>query len=292
MLRGTLGDTAFTIALDGGMAAEIRDWLALRLPAAMPVHLSRIAGHALLMLTDLVIDKPAVAHDVNHIASGTWIFWPNRQILECILGEINPENNAVLRIGETATGLAGLREELGKIQRGEALTLTLAWAEPPPHPAEPALPVSNDEERRVVMALRSLRQALWAAEPTLVAELAARRGPMQPLGGLLLLEAIASRHQEALWHVFSRRDGLDRVSVASMLELLATSCADQIDGTLAPAGAPLAALTEACGLGVDMSGAALEATLVEAIGILGAIAHWADLRIPWPSLLRAMPADG
>lgn len=287
MLSGLLGDARFAIALDPSLDPEILDWLRRRLPMETIVHASRIAGNQFYVNTDLVIGAPKDGHNVNHIAAGTWIFWPNRQLLECIVGEINRENTPVIVVGSTAEGLDELLATSEAVKTGARVPLTLEWTQPPGRPPAPADRPAGLDERRALKALDDLCLSLWSAEPPFVAEIAARRGLMQPTGGIVMLEAIASRHQEALWHAFNRRDEFDRQALANAVDILATSFIEQIDQTLAPSALDFAPLLEICRLAEHFSERGVEHALTATIKVFGAVAHWSDLTINWPRLHHA-----
>jgi hypothetical protein len=281
MIIGKLDYSSFKIELSPTLNSDLRNALVAALPFSSPVHMSRVAGNMVYVCTPIVVDPPQQGEPINDIAAGTWIFWHDRQLLECITGPINPEDASVTIVGHTVEGLEDLIAVTKKIQQGERLALQLRAENEPPAPIPEVIARGSFDERRKLAELREIADQFWREKPQLVARIEGRTGMMQPGGSLLFLESIASRHQEALWHIYQGREEYDRQSLADAIDLLMKSFAEQSRQTLSLTGHPFDEIEEVGLLIEHFSSAGVGEAAKHLIQIVGAIAHWSDIGIPW-----------
>ena len=273
--------TELTIALDDRRAPRTAAALLASLPAVVDLHCAKIAGNHLFWHAPFVVPLEAAA-DVMAAAPGSLLYWPDRQFVELIYGELQAETASVNLLGMLVGDLAPLRalgERLRREQghrrfdaRLEAMAGAAPRATPPPLP-----PVAR---------LRCHRERMWAAEPAEVADLLARRGVMLPGGPLLMAESEARKLQEQLWLLLMHDAADDPTFAARAACRLLVGARSRLDGLcgLREAGAVLALAGRELAAHPDLAAPLLE----EAVLYAGRLAAWLDRRLPWHDLNLAV----
>lgn len=266
------------------------------LPARIDIHCAKIAGRHIFWHAPFIAPLEQ-AQDVLNLAPGTFLYWPERQFLELIYGELQAESAQVSVLGKLVGDVSWLRELGEHVTRWQGHELV--WAELTADPvSEPTAGTSlrlvdggaaqRELDSRHILderfsALRLARMAVWRSEPECIRALAGRRGIMLPFGPLSMAEGEFRKLQELLWRL-----GTPLASDIPVGER-GRHAAFLID----------AFLTRIVGLcGLDESGAVLQqaagllrdhpdmapAVLEEVVLYCGRMAAWLDLYIPWSTL--------
>jgi hypothetical protein len=270
------------IALSEAGAPRTAAKLLAALPARVDLHCAKIAGNHILWHAPFVEALEAAA-DVMTMGPGAFIYWPERQFLELIFGELQAETASVTVLGRMRGDVAPLRRIGERVAGGQGHRVV--WAditmEGEGRRCEPATQARASAPLR---ALREKRLVLWAGAPPEIDALMRRRGPMLPAGPLLMAESEARKLHEILWLALGESRADPGAAMAAVLAL--RGAASRLDGF--------------CGLH-DAGGTLLEAAaylesvpadarhvIEELILYAGRLAGWLDLRIPWRAVNEAV----
>lgn len=281
-LELTLDALHLTLRLDRPEPTRTRRALLAALPCPVDLHTARIAGRHLLWHAPFAVPLEA-AEAVTELPPGTFLYWPDRQLLELLYGPLQAERASVTVLGRldgpieplAALGARILLEQGRRPFRGR---LALVEGEPPAVP--PGAP-----DRPALAALRVAREALWTAPPAELDRLLARRGLILPAGPLLMAESEARKLQELLWALLplAQRDPASTGPAAATLLAQAEARLADLCGLVESArilGQGRAALA----VEPDLAAALLE----ELVLVAGRLAGWLDERIPWDALNHAV----
>ncbi|OBZ94804.1 hypothetical protein ADU59_13355 [Pararhizobium polonicum] len=267
------------IALATDLAPDAIGKLLASMPAVVDIHCAKIAGQHIFWHAPFLADVEK-ATDILTLPAGTFLYWPERQFLELIYGELQAEKAQVSVLGRLTGDIEWLRrlgrhvvEDHGKeIIRAELIptdeAMTLAIREP--EPASPGL-----------ATLRAARKAIWEKEPADVAVLLARSGMMLPYGPLAMAEGELRKLHELLWRLRGGTyySGTEKSEFAIFL---IDAFVARIDGFCGMVG---------CGVVLEGASNLLKdepqhqaAILDELVLYTGRAAAWLDLYIPWNSL--------
>jgi len=256
--------------------------LVAALPAALDIHCAKIAGKHIFWHAPVVadIEKPA---DILTLPAGTFLYWPERQFLELIYGELQAEKAQVSVLGRLTGDIGWLKDYGSKVveTHGQGLlkaeliagadTESLAIAEKPL--SSPPL-----------KALREKRKAMWTAPPEEMFVLMRRSGMMLPYGPLAMAEGELRKLHELIWRLRSDAYGVSGRLRGETACFLIDAFHARIDG--------FCGLHE-CGQVLESAKPLLadEALMDDAIEELvlytGRAAAWLDAFIPWNMLNAA-----
>jgi hypothetical protein len=268
------------------------------LPAKIDIHCAKIAGKHIFWHAPFVCDLES-ERDVVSLPAGTFLYWPERQFLELIYGELQAEKAKVSVLGQLRGDLEWLRQ-LGRelvAQQGHRVvwaSLTLDPDEPVPTDClYPETFLEAQVPGQPLAILRHASKTAWQEEPEYVAALLQRKGVMLPYGPLAMAEGEFRKLQELLWRLHEARRLENSAARTQTAVFLLDAFVSRIDGLcgLHESGAVLCAAADA-----------LRRNPVEAPEIIqdlilycGRIAAWLDLHIPWNALnesVRAAAAEG
>lgn len=277
------GETLGIALAEAGVPRTTAKLLAA-LPARVDLHCAKIAGNHILWHAPFVEGLEAAA-DVMTMGPGAFIYWPERQFLELIFGELQAEAASVTVLGRIEGDVAPLRRIGGRVAEGQGHRVV--WADiGVGGDARRPEPVPPTGASAPVRALREKRRALWAGAPPEVDALMERRGLMLPAGPLLMAESEARKLHEILWLVRAGSPVDSGAGLAAVLALrgaagrLAGFCGlDDAGATLLEAAAYLESAPEDAADVIE-----------ELILYAGRLAGWLDARIPWHAVNGAVLA--
>ncbi len=281
-VRFTFEATALTLEVDDEAAPRTAAAFLASLPATADLHCAKIAGNHLFWHAPFVVPLER-ASDVMTAPPGTLLYWPERQFLELIYGELQAETasvNVIGRVEGDVAPLCRLGERLATEQgrrpfdaRLELVAGTVAPLERVPLPA-------------ALEPLRAARERLWVEEPAEIRALLRRRGVMLPAGPLVMAESEARKLQEQLWLLLTRDAADDPAFAARSAMRLLEGARARIAGFcgLHSAGAVLDLAHEALRTQPEATALILEETILHA----GRLAAWLDRRLPWDGMNRAL----
>lgn len=277
------------------------------LPSRIDIHCAKIAGRHIFWHAPFIapLESP---QSVLNAGPGTFLYWPERQFLELIYGELQAESAQVTILGHL-TGpvdwLTRLGSDVTQYQGDRRFWATLSrGAVPEPRPA-PRLddcphahaarkahaqcnrPVIESGEQPDLLVLRDAGRAAWLQEPDCLRTLVARRGIMLPYGPLAMAEGEFRKLQELLWGLYSAmqtaREGIDAPAtghflIHAFLGRIVGLCGLEESGHILR----LAALL------LRTRPADAQTVLEETILYCGRMAAWLDLAIPWHRLNKAV----
>lgn len=268
---------AHEIELRPDLAPNTLAKLLASLPARLDIHCAKIAGQHIFWHAPFVAELES-SIDIMTLPAGTFLYWPERQFLELIYGELQAEKASVSVLGQLKGDLGWLKE-LGRnlvLSHGREIT----WASLDFAPGSHAVPAPEAPlEHPGLRALHSARKAAWAEEPADVQRLLARRGMMLPFGPLAMAEGELRKAHELLWRLWNGSSGLPAEQVPGVACFLLQAFIDRVDGFCAmhETGAVLHLIID---LLRDTS-APLTRVLEEAVLYTGRMAAWLDLYIAW-----------
>jgi len=274
-----LNDVAHEIELYPDLAPQTIGKLISNLPARLDIHCAKIAGQHIFWHAPVVTDIEK-AQDILTLPAGTFLYWPERQFLELIYGELQAEKAQVSVLGRL-TGDIGWLKEYGRHvveNHGHGLLRAeLLVGEGCDQLAIPEKPVSSPG----LMALRKARTEIWAAPPEEMFVLMRRSGMMLPYGPLAMAEGEFRKLHELLWRLRSETYGISTSGRESVVRFLIEAFNTRIDGfcALHECGK---VLDDARNLFSDPETAS--DALEELVLYTGRAAAWLDAFIPWHAL--------
>ncbi|MCB4769671.1 hypothetical protein LGR54_13725 [Ancylobacter sp. Lp-2] len=275
----TLDGASHEIELYPDLAPVTIGKLVASLPARLDIHCAKIAGQHIFWHAPVVadIEKPA---DILTLPAGTFLYWPERQFLELIYGELQAEKAQVSVLGRL-TGDIGWLKEYGRrvVERHgqEPLVAELSAA-------ADALPLALPEKDFAspgLIALREARKAIWQAPPEEIFVLLRREGMMLPYGPLAMAEGELRKLHELIWRLRREDYGIGLAERARVATFLIDAFNARIDG--------FCALHE-IGRVLDsarplLADPALVGDVIEELVLFtGRAAAWLDTYIPWNAL--------
>lgn len=278
----TLDGASHEIELYPDLAPVTIGKLVASLPATLDIHCAKIAGQHIFWHAPVVadIEKPA---DILTLPAGTFLYWPERQFLELIYGELQAEKAQVSVLGRLTGDIAWLKafgrrvvENHGQEPLTAGLTAgadALALAIPEKTYTAPGL-----------IALREARKAMWQAPPAEMRALLRRNGMMIPYGPLAMAEGELRKLHELVWRLRSPVYGIGAAERVRVATFLIDAFNARIDGfcALHETGK---VLDEAKALLAEPD---LVADVIEELVLFtGRAAAWLDTYIPWNALNEA-----
>lgn len=277
----TLDGVAHEIELYPEFAPVTIGKIIAHLPATLDIHCAKIAGQHIFWHAPVVadIEKPA---DILTLPAGTFLYWPERQFLELIYGDLQAEKAQVSVLGRLTGDIGWLKaygrrvvenhgqQPLRAELSADAAALALALPEKPF--ASPGL-----------NALRTARKAMWQAPPEEIFALLRRQGMMIPYGPLAMAEGELRKLHELIWRLRSVACGIGPGARAGVLAFLIDAFNARIDGFCA---------LHAIGKVLDDAKALLgeediDDLIEELVLFTGRAAAWLDTFIPWNALNEA-----
>lgn len=271
---------AHRVLLTDDYAPHTQRLLLASTPAEIDIHCAKIAGNHIFWHAPFVAPLEKVT-DIMTIPAGAFVYWPERQFLELIYGELQAETASVNLLGRVEGDVAWLRALGERVQHRQGHEI--AWARlewpgqpvtlpaPPPHP------------------LRAAREAVWRAMPAEVDTLLERRGVMLPYGPLAMAEGELRKLHELLWRLLAHwREGPEPHRVSSAVFLLEAVTA-RVAGFCHLTGAG-AVLEHGAALLQRGEAADVDTTLEELVLYTGRYAAWLDQCIPWQDLNETLLA--
>lgn len=271
-------DHEIELAVDLAPVA-IRKLLA-NIPAVIDIHCAKIAGQHIFWHAPFVADVEKAA-DILTLPAGTFLYWPERQFLEFIYGELQAEKAQVSVLGKLTGDIEWLRvmgqhvvadhgkqiitAELVPSEEAKALAINL--------PALSSPGVAN---------LRADRVAIWENQPADIATLLARTGMMIPYGPLAMAEGEFRKLHELLWRLQDGRGFYRGNEKAELICFLLQAFIARIDGFCGMVSCGHV-LEGAIAL-LKTEGQHVEEILEELVLYTGRAAAWLDLYIPWNEL--------
>jgi len=258
------------------------------LPARIDIHCAKIAGRHIFWHAPFIAPLEQ-GRDVTALPAGTFLYWPERQFLELIYGDLQAESAQVSVLGRLRGDVGWLRalgERVTRRQGHEVIWAELTAGQPGASKAaglQDARPEAAWPQDKRYAALRQARIAIWQSEPDCIKRLASRRGIMLPYGPLSMAEGEFRKLQELLWRLGSplavdippaERGRHAAFLIDAFLSRIVGLCGLHESG---------AVLEQAAALLRDHPDAA-PAVLEEAILYAGRMAAWLDLYIPWHTL--------
>lgn len=249
------------------------------LPARIDIHCAKIAGQHIFWHAPFLA-KLETAQDIMTLPAGTFLYWPERQFVELIYGELQAETAAVTVLGKLSGDIGWLRE-LGHdivVNHGHGIT----WAELKPGAGLGDLVSAGTQPALLpdeILPLRDARRAAWAAQPADVARLLARRGMMLPFGPLSMAEAELRKLHELLWRLWQDDRQYAPADKAQIAVFVLDAAIARVDGFCGMADTG-AVLREGAQL-LAQPGSPVDALLHELVLYAGRMAAWLDLHICW-----------
>lgn len=251
--------------------------LVAMLPMRIDIHCAKIAGPHIFWHTPFAIETERSV-DIMTLAAGTFLYWPERQFLELIYGDLQAETASVSVLGRLKGDIGWLRD-MGRmlIDRHGHETI---WAElRAGHGSEALrLPAAGDIDPDLAWLVAARRNA-WEHQPLEVNTLLARRGIMQPFGPLIMAEGEWRKLHELLWRVRYPTHERPETSTSATVRFLIDAFVARIDGFcgMHETGAVLQRAATLIESRRDLSDHIVE----ELILYTGRMAAWLDLYIPW-----------
>ncbi|SCW66921.1 hypothetical protein [Ancylobacter rudongensis] len=252
------------------------------LPAALDIHCAKIAGQHIFWHAPVVadIEKPA---DILTLPAGTFLYWPERQFLELIYGDLQAEKAQVSVLGRLTGDLGWLKDFGRRVVENHGQEPLLAQLAANEDALALALPEKSFTSPGL-NALRAARKAMWQAPPEEMYALLRREGMMIPYGPLAMAEGELRKLHELIWRLRSPSYGIGTAERASVLSFLINAFNARIDGFCA---------MHATGKVLDDAKALLSApddiddVIEELVLFTGRAAAWLDTFIPWNALNEA-----
>jgi len=274
-----LDGTEHEIELYPDLAPQTIGKLIANLPAKIDIHCAKIAGQHIFWHAPVVADIEK-AQDILTLPPGTFLYWPERQFLELIYGELQAEKAQVSVLGRLKGDIGWLKEYGRYVVENHGrglLTAELRAGEGCDDLARPDKPVASPG----LLTLRKARKQIWTAPPEEMFVLMRRTGMMLPYGPLAMAEGEFRKLHELLWRLRDQRFGISAAQRADVVTFLIDAFHARIDGFCGLHGAGIV-LESAKGLfaDADIASDALE----EIILYTGRAAAWLDAFIPWMAL--------
>ena len=265
--------------------------LIANLPAKLDIHCAKIAGQHIFWHAPVVTDIEK-AQDILTLPAGTFLYWPERQFLELIYGELQAEKAQVSVLGKLTGDIAWLKDYGRRVVQTHGhgiLSAELTTGED----CESLVIPEKSLEAPGLKVLRNARKAMWQAPPDEMFVLMRRSGMMLPYGPLAMAEGEFRKLHELLWRMRTDSYGVSREALGSVGAFLIDAFNARIDG--------FCALHE-CGKVLDNAKPLLadpetaSDALEELVLFTGRAAAWLDGYIPWHDLndatLKSMSEQG
>lgn len=281
-----LDGKAHEIALFPELAPRTIGKLISTLPATLDIHCAKIAGQHIFWHAPVVADIEK-AQDILTLPAGTFLYWPERQFLELIYGELQAEKAQVSVLGRLTGDIGWLKEYGHHVVQNHGRGLMraeLVIGEG----CEPLAIAEEEAASPAVEALRAARRQMWAGPPEEMYGLMRRSGMMLPYGPLAMAEGELRKLHELLWRLRSGAYGISTDRRAEVAGFLIDAFNARIDGFCALHGCG-AVLDDAKPLLSDAATA--PQGLEELILYTGRAAAWLDAHIPWNALNEATLAS-
>ncbi|WP_421699091.1 hypothetical protein [Ancylobacter sp.] len=284
-LSFTLHGVAHEIELFPDLAPVTIGKVIANLPATLDIHCAKIAGQHIFWHAPVVadIEKPA---DILTLPAGTFLYWPERQFLELIYGELQAEKAQVSVLGRLTGDIGWLKDFGRRVVENhgqEPLTAQLSAHEDALTLALPEKPFTS----RGLNALRAARKAMWQAPPEEMYGLLRRQGMMIPYGPLAMAEGELRKLHELIWRLRRPDYGIGTQERAGVLAFLIDAFNARIDGfcALHATGKVLDDAKSLLGEPAD-----IDDVIEELVLFTGRAAAWLDTFIPWNALNEATRA--
>jgi hypothetical protein len=265
------------IALRHDLAPKTIDKLLASLPSRLDIHCAKIAGQHIFWHAPFVAQLES-SIDIMTLPAGTFLYWPERQFLELIYGELQAEKASVSVLGQLVGDIQWLKE-MGRnlvLNHGREVT----WAALDFAPGSDYVPQPQPAIGHAgLQALVEARESAWAVEPSDVKRLLARRGMMLPFGPLVMAEGELRKCHELLWRLWNGSSGLPAEQLPQVASFLLQAFIDRVDGfcgmhETGDVLKQIMALLNAAEVPARM-------VLEEAVLYTGRMAAWLDLYICW-----------
>jgi hypothetical protein len=281
-----LDGKAHEIELFPDLAPQTIGKLISTLPAELDIHCAKIAGQHIFWHAPVVADIEK-AQDILTLPAGTFLYWPERQFLELIYGELQAEKAQVSVLGRLTGDIDWLKAYGRHVVQNHGQGLLRA--ELLAGEGCEALAIAEDElASPALAALRAARRQMWAAVPEEMYGLMRRTGMMLPYGPLAMAEGELRKLHELLWRLRSDAFGISADRRGDVACFLIDAFNARIDGFCALHG---------CGAVLDDAKPLLKdavtapQALEELILYTGRAAAWLDAYIPWNALNEATLAS-
>lgn len=281
-LSFTLDGVAHEIELYVDLAPVTIGKVVAHLPATLDIHCAKIAGQHIFWHAPVVadIEKPA---DILTLPAGTFLYWPERQFLELIYGDLQAEKAQVSVLGRLTGDLHWLKAFGRRVveHHGQEPLLAHLAAD------EAALSLAVPEKLFAspgLKQLRAARKAMWQAPPEEMFGLLRRQGMMIPYGPLAMAEGELRKLHELIWRLRSAAYGIGPGERARVLAFLIDAFNARIDGfcALHHIGKVLDDAKALLGEPAD-----IDDVIEELVLFTGRAAAWLDTFIPWNALNEA-----
>lgn len=274
-----LNGASHEIELYPDLAPKTIGKLVASLPAKVDIHCAKIAGQHIFWHAPIIADIEK-EQDILTLPPGTFLYWPERQFLELIYGELQAEKAQVCMLGRLKGDIAWLKEFGRHVVKNHGQGLMLAELTA----AEDALPLAVKEKplsSPELVALREARKAMWRDAPAEMFTLLKREGMMLPYGPLAMAEGELRKLHELLWRLRDDGHGIEASDRSKVVAFLIDAFNARIDGFcgLHDIGA---LLEQAKSLLVEPD--AVGDVVEELILYTGRAAAWLDAYIPWNAL--------
>ena len=276
-----LGDQEHEIELFPDLAPQTIGKLISTLPSDIDIHCAKIAGQHIFWHAPIVTDIEK-AQDILSLPAGTFLYWPERQFLELIYGELQAEKAQVSVLGRLTGDIAWLKDFGRKVveDHGKGLiTAQLLPGEGLDGLAIEETPVADPD----LGALREARKAMWKEPPQEFLSLLKRDGMMMPYGPLAMAEGEFRKLHELIWRLRSEAYGVAFEDRAKVATFLIDAFNARIDGFCG---------LHNCGAELDRAKSLLQKpelvgeTIEELVLFTGRAAAWLDDFIPWNELTK------
>jgi hypothetical protein len=275
----TLDDVSHEIELFPDLAPQTIGKVLANLPASLDIHCAKIAGQHIFWHAPVVADIEK-AQDILTLPAGTFLYWPERQFLELIYGELQAEKAQVSVLGRLTGDIEWLKRFGRQVveRHGHGLLKAELTAGPG---CEELIVQERALKSDGLVALREARKRLWSAPPDEIFTLMRRTGMMLPYGPLAMAEGELRKLHELIWRLRSPAYGVAENRRGDVAIFLIDAFNARIDG--------FCGLHE-CGAVLDSAKALLSDpetandAIEELVLYTGRAAAWLDAYIPWNDL--------
>jgi hypothetical protein len=277
LLQFRLNGPSHLIQLQPERAPKTISALVDSLPARIDIHCAKIAGKHIFWHAPFVAELEG-SHDIMTLPAGTFVYWPERQFLELIYGDLQAEKAQVNVLGHLLGEISWL-QTFGRTLI-ECHGRRIVWADLAASEEAKALGAHDTPEIPAALQfLRDARIAAWAGVPGDVKRLLSKRGDVLPFGPLAMAESELRKLHELLWRVHTGKYGLEASESVRLIEFLLQACVDRVEGFcgMTETGALLCRAASTMRNAKDLARPAL----LELVLYTGRMAAWLDLHICW-----------
>ena len=246
------------------------------LPTEITIHCAKIAGCHIYWPSP-ILARLEDAKDIHTLPPGAFLYYPDRQYLELIYGELQAEKAAVTYLGQLEGNLDWLKEFATR-QRQEAGKKVFK--------ASVRLESTQEASRHVSYSddtawgrIRNARRTVWKAEPAEVRDMLNNSGHNIPLGPMATADAYFRCVQESLWQLWNTPERFPKyarkVAAINALELGISRIGHYCHLTSSEA-----VLHDAIDC-IQSDDVEFEDLLKELILYCSRMSNWVDLHIPW-----------